>query len=147
MIDATGGVYFTDPSFSLDGKSNQGVHGVFYIAADGKLSASSTTSSARTASSCRPTEDAVPDPVLRACWSTRSLRDGGASGPGGGSSTARSSSLRAKREGEATAGRRSRGNVYIAAATGVQVSDPQGKLLGTIKVPKAPPTVNSADPI
>ena len=34
--------------------------------------------------------------------------------------------------------RRQPRQLYIAAATGVQVFDPQGKLLGTIKVPKGP---------
>ncbi len=138
VIDRTGGVYFTDPSFALDGKSNQGVHGVFYIAADGKLT--------------RVIDDVVgpngiilsPDektlyvlPFPREDMMAYTVDGPGKLGAG------RKFCKIEQPEGKKGAGGDgcavdTRGNLYIAAATGVQVFDPSGKLLGTIKVPKTP---------
>ena len=138
VVDRTGGVYFTDPSFSLDGKSNQGVHGVFYISADGKLT--------------RLIEDVVgPNGIIlspdeKTLYVITFLRDEmmaypvqmpGKLGPGRGFCKLEQASGKKGGGGDGCAVD-SRGNLYIAAATGVQVFDPQGKLLGTILVPKSP---------
>jgi gluconolactonase len=138
VVDAAGGVYFTDPSFSLAGESNQGVAGVYYIANDGKLT--------------RVIDDVVgpngvilsPDektlyviPFLRAEVMAYPILSAGKLGQGRVFCTVEQAPGKKNGGGDGCAVD-SRGNLYIAAATGVQVFDPQGKLLGTIKVPKGP---------
>jgi gluconolactonase len=138
VVDASGGVYFTDPSFSLEGKSNQGVAGVYYIATDGELT--------------RVIDDVVgpngvilsPDektlyviPFLRAEMMAYPVLSPGKLGEGRVFCTVEQPPGKKNGGGDGCAVD-SRGNLYIAAATGVQVFDPHGNLLGTIKTPKGP---------
>jgi len=138
VIDRTGGVYFTDPSYSLDGKSNQGVNGIFYVAADGKL--------ARVIDDVPGPNGIILSPDEKTLYVILLVREEMLAYPV--LSPGRLGERRAFCKIEQMAGKKNgggdgcavdtRGNLYIAAATGVQVFDPQGKLLGTIKVPQGP---------
>ncbi|HEY1600383.1 MAG TPA: SMP-30/gluconolactonase/LRE family protein [Pirellulales bacterium] len=138
VIDATGGVYFTDPSFSLDGKSNQGVHGVFYIAANGKLTRLIDDVVGPNGIILSPDEKTLyVITFLREEMLAYPVMSPGKLGPGGKFCTIDQPTGKKGGGGDGCAVD-SRGNLYIAAATGVQVFNPQGKLLGTIQVPKGP---------
>ena len=142
VVDSVGGVYFTDPIFSLNGKSNQPVSGVFYVT-DGGLDDHKLT---------RLIDDVVmpngiilsPDEKTLYVIPFVARADRGLSGHRAGQARAGARLLhdratgRQERRGGDSCAVDSRGNLYIAAATGIQVFDPQGKLLGTIKVPKTP---------
>ncbi|HVU87260.1 MAG TPA: SMP-30/gluconolactonase/LRE family protein [Pirellulales bacterium] len=138
VIDNTGGVYFTDPIFALDGKSNQPVSGVFYVTADGKLT--------RLIDNIVGPNGIILSPDEKTLYVITFLREQQWAypvlgprklGPGKVFCTVEQPAGKKGGGGDGCAVD-SRGNLYIAAATGVQVFDPQGKLLGTIKVPKSP---------
>ena len=144
VIDNTGGVYFTDPIFALDGKSNQPVSGVFYVSVDGKLT--------RLIDDIVGPNGIILSPDEKTLYVITFLREQQWAYPvtahrqaRPGQSFLHLEQLPGKKGGGGDGcAVDSRGNLYIAAATGVQVFDPQGKLLGTIKVPKSPRTANSA---
>ncbi len=136
VVDAAGGVYFTDPIFSLDGKPNQPVSGVFYVTADGKLT--------RLIDDIVGPNGIILSPDEKTLYVLTFLREQqwaypvlgpGKLGPGRVFCTLEQVPGKKNGGGDGCAVD-SRGNLYIATATGVQVFDTQGKMLGTIKVPK-----------
>jgi gluconolactonase len=138
VVDKTGGVYFTDPIFALDGKSNQPVSGVFYVTADRKLT--------RLIDDIVGPNGIILSPDEKTLYVITFLREQqwaypvtapGKLGLGKVFCTVEQPAGKKGAGGDGCAVD-SRGNLYIAAATGVQVFDPKGKLLGTIKVPKTP---------
>jgi gluconolactonase len=138
VIDRTGGVYFTDPSFSLSGPSNQGVAGVFYISPDVKLTRLLDNVVGPNGIILSPDEKTLyVIPFLRAEMMAYPVPSPGKLGEGRVVCTVEQPPGKKGGGGDGCAVD-SRGNLYIAAATGVQVFDPHGKLLGTIKVPKGP---------
>lgn len=138
VIDAAGGVYFTDPHFRAPTPLPQGVTAVYYAAADGKVTRLIDDLKAPNGVILSPDEQTlyvVPSmqaemmayPVL----SPGKLGKGrvfctlkqpeGASGKGGDGLTVDV-----------------KGNLYITSALGLQVYSPEGKLLGIIKLPEQP---------
>jgi len=136
VVDATGGIYFTDPSFSLDGKSNQPVNGVYYIAPDQKVT--------RVVEDVRGPNGIILSPDEKTLYVIPFVREEMMAYPvtapgklGAGRVFCKVDQVPGKKNGGGDGcAVDSRGNLYIAAATGVQVFSPEGKLLGTIKVPK-----------
>ncbi|HEY4309921.1 MAG TPA: SMP-30/gluconolactonase/LRE family protein [Pirellulales bacterium] len=138
VVDATGGAYFTDPSSALDGKANQPVAGVFYVTVDGKLTRLIDDLIFPNGIILSPDEKTLyVIPFLREQMMAYPVTAPGKLGPGRVFCTIEQPEGKKGGGGDGCAVD-ARGNLYIAAATGVQVFDPAGKLLGTIKVPKTP---------
>ncbi len=138
VVDSSGGVYFTDPSFSLDGKSNQPVNGVYYIAPDKKVT--------RVLEDVRGPNGIILSPDEKTLYVIPFVREEMMAYPvtapgklGTGRAFCKIEQVPGKKNGGGDGcAVDSRGNLYIAAATGVQVFSPEGKALGTIKTDKVP---------
>jgi gluconolactonase len=138
VIDRAGGVYFTDPAFSAKPPLPQGKTCVYYATADGKVS--------------RLIDD-LPNPngvLLSPDEKTLYVFPSGqkqmmsypVEGPGKIGKGKVFCELKQAKEGDNGGGDGAtvdeKGNVYIAARTGLQVFDRDGKYLGTIKFPEQP---------
>jgi gluconolactonase len=138
VIDKAGGVYFTDPSFRAPKTLPQGKTCVYYVDAAGKvtrliddlpnpngvrLSPDEKTlyvfPSGQKQMMSYPVEAPGKIGKGQVFCELEQAKSGGNSGGDGGTVD-------------------EKGNVYIAAGTGVQVFDPSGKMLGTIKLPEQP---------
>jgi gluconolactonase len=138
VIDRAGGVYFTDPSFRAPMPLPQGKTCVYYVDAAGKvtrliddlpnpngvrLSPDEKTlhvfPSGQKQMMSYPVEAPGRIGKGKVFCELEQAKSGGNSGGDGGTID-------------------EKGNVYIAAGTGIQVFDPSGKMLGTIKFPEQP---------
>lgn len=138
VIDKDGGVYFTDPAFRAPNPLPQGKTCVYYADAKGKvtrliddlpnpngvrLSPDEKTlyvfPSGQKQMMSYPVEGPGKLGKGKVFCELAQAKEGGNSGGDGGTVD-------------------SKGNVYVAAGTGVQVFDPTGKMLGTIKLPEQP---------
>lgn len=138
VIDKTGGIYFTDPHFRAPMPLPQGVRAFYYRAADGKVTRLGVVESAPNGIILSPDEKtlyvipsgqaemlAYPVEAPGKIGAQRvfcSLKQAAGKTTGGGDGLA----IDVK------------GNLYITSALGVQVFDPQGKLLGIIEFPEQP---------
>jgi gluconolactonase len=137
VIDAAGGVYFTDPMFGAPQPLPQGVQGVYYRSADGKVSRVVNNAPAPNGvllsrdektlyvlPSMSPEMQAYPVEAPGQLGEMRVFckvknppgRNGGCDG--------------------ATIDEH--GNLYLTTGLGVQVFSPQGEALGVIEVPEQP---------
>jgi gluconolactonase len=138
VIDKAGGVYFTDPSFRAPTPLPQEKTCVYYVDTAGKvtrliddlpnpngvrLSPDEKTlyvfPSGQKQMMSYPVEGPGKIGKGKTFCELEQAKTGGNAGGDGGAID-------------------SKGNVYIAAGTGVQVFDPSGKMLGTIKFPEQP---------
>ena len=138
VLDKAGGVYFTDPMFRAPTPLPQGKTCVYYADAAGKvtrliddlpnpngvrLSPDEKTlyvfPSGQKQMMSYPVEGPGKLGKGKVFCELAQAKEGGNAGGDGGTVD-------------------SKGNVYIAAATGLQVFDPSGKMLGTIKLPEQP---------
>jgi len=138
VIDKSGGIYFTDPSFRAPTPLPQGKTCVYYVTADGKVTRLIDD---------LPNPNGVrlsPDEKTLYVFPTgqKQMMSYPVEGPGKiGKGKVFCELEQAKSGGNAGGDGGtidSKGNVYIAAGTGLQVFDPSGKLLGTIKFPEQP---------
>ena len=138
VIDSTGGVYFTDPHFRAPTPLPQGVTAVYYAAPDGKVTRLVDDLKAPNGVILSPDEKTLyvipsgqAEMMAYPVVSPGKLANGrvfctlkqpeGASGKGGDGLTVDV-----------------KGNLYITSALGLQVYNPDGKLLGIIKLPEQP---------
>jgi gluconolactonase len=138
VIDKAGGVYFTDPMFRAPTPLPQGKTCVYYVDAAGKvtrliddlpnpngvrLSPDEKTlyvfPSGQKQMMSYPVEGPGKIGKGKVFCELEQVKSGGNAGGDGGTVD-------------------EKGNVYVAAGTGVQVFDPTGKPLGTIKFPEQP---------
>jgi gluconolactonase len=138
VIDKAGGVYFTDPAFRAPTPLPQGKTCVYYVDAKGKvtrliddlpnpngvrLSPDEKTlyvfPSGQKQMMSYPVEEPGKLGKGKVFCELEQAKSGGNAGGDGGTIDVK-------------------GNVYVAAATGLQVFDPTGKMLGTIKFPEQP---------
>ncbi|HXD85625.1 MAG TPA: SMP-30/gluconolactonase/LRE family protein [Urbifossiella sp.] len=138
VIDKSGGIYFTDPSFSSPKPLPQGKTCVYYVDATGKVTRLIDDLPDPNGVRLSPDEKTLyvfPSgqkkmmayPVVAAgklgggkvfCELAQAKEGGNGGGDGGAVD--------------------SKGNVYITSGIGLQVFDPAGKTLGTIKFPEQP---------
>ncbi|WP_439631015.1 SMP-30/gluconolactonase/LRE family protein [Gemmata sp.] len=138
VLDAAGGVYFTDPGFRAPNPLPQGKTCVYYAAADGKV--------ARLIDDL-PNPNGVrlsPDEKTLYVFPSgqKEMMSYPVEGPGKIGKGKVFCSLAQAKEGANGGGDGaavdSKGNVYITSATGLQVFDKDGKALGTIAFPEQP---------
>jgi gluconolactonase len=141
VLDKAGGVYFTDPSFRAKTPLPQGKTCVYYVDDKGKvtrliddlpnpngvrLSPDEKTlyvfPTGQKQMMAYPVEGPGKIGKGKVFCELKQAKDGGNAGGDGGTVDAK-------------------GNVYVAAGTGVQVFDPDGKYLGTIAFPEQPSNV------
>ena len=141
-VDRTGGVYFTDPRFRSPEPYPQGTEGFYYRAADGKVTRMDGDLPAPNGITLSPDEtrvfvfptfgpdilvyDVVKPGVLsaRRVFASMKLREGESKVSGADGATVDV-----------------HGNIYATTSLGVQIFDPAGKNLGTIKFPAKPANV------
>ncbi|HTU17400.1 MAG TPA: SMP-30/gluconolactonase/LRE family protein [Gemmataceae bacterium] len=141
VLDKRGGVYFTDPGFGAPMPLPQGKTAVYYIGVDCKVS--------------RLVDD-LPNPngvILSPDEKTLYVIPSGQAemmaypveSPGKLGKGRVFCKLKQQREGGKSGGDGltvdSKGNLYITSGLGLQVFDPEGKLLGIIKLPEVPANV------
>jgi gluconolactonase len=141
VIDKQGGVYFTDPAFGAPMPLPQGKTAVYYVSADGKVT--------------RLLDD-LPNPngvILSPDEKTLYVIPSGQArmmaypveGPGKLGAGRVFCTLKQRREGGNAGGDGltvdTKGNLYITSELGLQVFNPDGKLLGIIALPEQPANV------
>ncbi len=141
VVDPMGGVYFTDPHFRAPMPLPQKVVAVYYASADGQVT--------RLLDDLKAPNGVILSPDAKTLYVVPSLQKQmmaypvtgpGKLGPG------RVFCELQQPEGKDNTGGDGltidvRGNLYITSALGLQVYDPQGKLLGIISVPEQPANV------
>lgn len=138
VIDAQGGVYFTDPHFSAPMPLPQGKTAVYYVAPDGKVARLVDDLQAPNGVILSPDEKTLyVIPSGQAEMMAYEVSSPGKLGPGRVFCTLK------QKEGQSGKGGDGltvdvKGNVYITSGLGVQVYDPSGKYLGTIAFPEQP---------
>jgi gluconolactonase len=138
VIDAAGGVYFTDPHFRAPTPLPQGVTAVYYAAADGKVTRLVDDLKAPNGVILSPDEKTLyVIPSGQAEMMAYEVVSPGKLGPGRVFCTLK------QKEGQSGKGGDGltvdvKGNLYITSALGLQVFDPSGKLLGIIALPEQP---------
>jgi len=138
VIDRAGGIYFTDPSFRAPNPLPQGKTCVYYVDASGKVTRLIDDLPNPNGARLSPDEKTLyvfpsgqkemmgypvesPGKIGKGkvfCELAQAKSGGNGGGDGGTIDE--------------------KGNVYIATGTGLQVFDPSGKMLGTIKFPEQP---------
>ena len=138
VIDKAGGVYFTDPAFRAPMPLPQGKTCVYYVDAEGKVTRLIDDLPNPNGVRLSPDEKTLyVFPSGQKQMMSYPVEAPGKIGKGkvfceleqaksGGNSGGDGATLDVK------------GNLYITAGTGVQVFDPAGKMLGTIKFPEQP---------
>jgi gluconolactonase len=138
VLDKAGGVYFTDPAFRAPKELPQGKTCVYYADAEGKVSRLIDD---------LPNPNGVrlsPDEKTLYVFPSgqKQMMSYPVEGPGKLGKGKVFCELRQAKEGGNGGGDGGtvdlKGNVYVAAATGLQVFDKDGKYLGTIKFPEQP---------
>ncbi|HVX62178.1 MAG TPA: SMP-30/gluconolactonase/LRE family protein [Pirellulales bacterium] len=141
VIDRSGGVYFTDPHFRAPDPLPQGVTAVYYISSEGKVSRLLDDLKAPNGVILSPDEKTLyvipsqqeemmaypvegPGKLGEGRVFCRLKQAEGKSGTGGDGLTIDS-----------------KGNLYITSGLGLQVFNPEGKLLGIIAFPEQPANV------
>ncbi len=138
VIDAQGGVYFTDPHFSAPTPLPQGKTAVYYVAADGKVTRLVDDLQAPNGVILSPDEKTLyVIPSGQAEMMAYDVTSPGKLGPGRVFCTLK------QKEGQSGKGGDGltvdvKGNLYITSGLGLQVFDPSGKLLGIIALPEQP---------
>lgn len=141
VIDKQGGIYFTDPAFSAPRPWPQGKTCVYYLAADGKVSRLIDDLPNPNGVILSPDEKTLyVIPSGQAEMMAYAVEAPGKIGKGRVFCT-----LKQRKEGEKGGGDGLtvdvKGNLYITSGLGLQVFDPDGKLLGIIRLPEQPANV------
>ena len=146
VVDAAGGIYFTDPLFRAPKPLPQGVQAVYYLPPDGPV---------RRVTDALPAPNGVglsPDgkrlyviPSQSSEMLAYPVEDGGRLGE------AKVFCRLRQPEGKQDTGGDGmtvdeRGNLYITAQIGVQIFDPSGKAMGVIEAPEQPSNVAFGGP-
>ncbi len=138
VIDKDGGIYFTDPHFRAPMPLPQGVRAFYYRAPDGKLTRLGTVEAAPNGIILSPDEKTLyVIPSMQAEMLAYPVEAPGKIGKERVFCTLKQAAGKTTGGGDGLT-IDSKGNLYITSALGVQVFDPQGKLLGIIEFPEQP---------
>jgi gluconolactonase len=148
VVDRSGGIYFTDPRFRAPMPLPQGVEGVYYRASDGKVT--------RLISGLPAPNGvilSVDEKTLYVIPSQqKEMMSYPVESPGKLGAGKVFCSLK-QQEGTTGAGNGgdgltidTQGNLYITSRLGIQVFDPEGKLLGIIEFPEQPANATFGGP-
>jgi gluconolactonase len=138
VIDRGGGIYFTDPHFRAPMPLPQGVRAFYYRAPDGKVTRLGVVESAPNGIILSPDEKTLyVIPSMQAEMLAYPVEAPGKIGKERVYCTLKQASGKSNGGGDGLA-IDTKGNLYITSALGVQVFDPQGKLLGIIEFPEQP---------
>lgn len=141
IIDKEGGIYFSDPSFGAPNPLPQEKQGVYYIDPEGKVTRLIEDLDKPNGVTLSPDEKTLyvipTGPAEMLAYEIES--------PGKLGKRRVFCKLEGKDNKPGTGGDGatvdSKGNVYITSTLGVQVFDPEGKLLGIIPIPEQPANV------
>lgn len=138
VIDSTGGVYFTDPHFRAPMPLPQEKTAVYYRDAVGKVTRLMDDLKAPNGVILSPDEKTLyVIPSLQKEMMAYPVTAPGKVGKGKVFCTLQQNPNEDNRGGDGLTVD-VKGNLYITSPTGIQVFDPQGKLLGTLKFPHKP---------
>ena len=146
VVDKEGGVYFTDPLFRAPQPLPQEKQAVYYINADGTVTLILDDLKAPNGIILSPDQKTLyVIPSMQ-----KDMRKYPVNSPGklgGGSIFCELSQPKGKdNSGGDGVSVDSKGNLYIASALGIQVFNPEGKLLGIIQFPEQPANVTFGGP-
>jgi gluconolactonase len=146
VIDKSGGVYFSDPSFRAPMPLPQGKTAVYYIAADGKVTRLIDNLTQPNGVRLSPDEKTLyVIPTGPAEMMAYPVEGPGKLGKGRVFCTLRGEGGRKGTGGDGLTVD-AKGNVYITSTTGIQVFDAAGKYLGVIAIPEKPANVTFGGP-
>jgi len=141
VIDKTGGVYFTDPSFGAPKPLPQGKTAVYYIATDGKVTRLIDDLMQPNGVTLSPDEKTLyVIPTGPAEMMAYPVEAAGKVGKGRVFCKLQGKDGKPGTGGDGCA-MDTKGNLYVTSSIGVQVFDPEGKLLGVIAFPEQPANV------
>lgn len=145
-IDAAGGIYFTDPRFRAPEPWPQEKEAFYYRAANGMVTRLGDDLVAPNGISLSPDEKTLyVIPSMSADMMAYDIVEPGKIADGRVLCSLEQSPGNTNGGGDGMAVDE-KGNLYITAATGVQVFSPSGKPLGTIPVPEQPANCNFGGP-
>lgn len=146
VIDRTGGVYFTDPRFRAPEPWPQGIEGVYYRDARGRVTRVAENPNAPNGVILSPDEKTLYVIPSR----QKEMLAYPVDGPGKLGQARVFCTLEQPEGRDNTGGDGltvdTNGNLYITSALGIQVVDPAGKLLGVIAFPEQPANVTFGGP-
>jgi gluconolactonase len=146
VIDRQGGVYFTDPHFMAPQPLPQVVSGVYYINPKLEVSRLVDNLQAPNGVILSPDEKTLyVIPSMQAEMMAYPVEAPGQLGAGRVFCKLEQAAGKSNQGGDGLA-IDTNGNLYITSALGLQVFNPQGKLLGIISVPEQPANVKFAGP-
>jgi gluconolactonase len=146
VIDRQGGVYFTDPHFMAPQPLPQGVSGVYYINPKLEVTRLIDNLQAPNGVILSPDEKTLyVIPSMQAEMMSYLVEAPGQLGAGRVFCKLEQAAGKTNQGGDGLAVD-TNGNLYITSALGLQVFNPQGKLLGIISVPEQPANVKFAGP-
>lgn len=146
VIDKAGGVYFTDPHFRAPTPLPQKVRGVYYIAADGKVTRVVEDLPAPNGVILSPDEKTLyVIPTLSADMMAYPVEGPGKLGKGRVFCSLQQGKGKKGSGGDGLTVD-TKGNLYITSGLGLQVFSPEGKLLGIIAFPEVPANVTFGGP-
>src|SRR5262245_11831516 len=138
VIDSGGGVYFTDPHFRAPMPLPQGVRAFYYRAPDGRVTRLGVVEAAPNGIILSPDEKTLyVIPSGQAEMLAYPVEAPGKIGQQRVYCTLKQAAGKTNGGGDGLT-IDTKGNLYITSALGVQVFDPQGKLLGIIEFPEQP---------
>jgi len=146
VVDKMGGVYFTDPLFRSPQPLPQGKEAVYYRSTDSKITRLRDNSKGPNGIILSPDEKMLyVIPTMQKDMRAYPVTSPGKLGEG------RVFCELTQVEGKDNSGGDgvtidTKGNLYIASALGIQVFNPEGKLLGIIKFPEQPANVTFGGP-
>lgn len=146
VLDQAGGVYFTDPSFRAPKPQPQDKLGVYYAAADGKVTRLVDSLPNPNGVILSPDEKTLyVVPTGQAEMMAYPVTAPGQLGEGKVFCTLKQPDGVQNTGGDGLSVD-TKGNLYITSRLGVQVFDPAGKLLGVIELPQQPANVTFGGP-
>lgn len=141
VVDRTGGVYFTDPTFRAPMPLPQGKAAVYYVSAEGKVTRLLDDLPNPNGVILSPDEKTLyVIPSGQAEMMAYPVETPGKIGPGKVFCTLQQPEGRKGTGGDGLTVD-VKGNLYITSQLGLQVFDPSGKLIGIIKIPEVPANV------
>lgn len=146
VVDKTGGIYFTDPHFRAPEPLPQGTTAVYYRSAEGKVSRLLDDLKAPNGVILSPDEKTLyVIPSMQAEMMAYPVKSPGKLGQGKVFCKLQQPDGQEGRGGDGLTVD-TKGNLYITSALGLQVYNPDGKLLGIIEFPQQPANVTFAGP-
>lgn len=146
VIDRTGGIYFTDPRFRAPEKLPQGKEAVYYRAADGTVTRLVDDRQAPNGIILSPDESVlyVVPSMEKQVWAYP-VDSPGKVGKGKVLCELQQSPGQDNSGGDGLTVD-TQGNLYITSTLGLQVVNPEGKVLGIIAIPEQPANVTFGGP-